>query len=185
MQPPARGRRILVVTNGGGFGAACADAAAAEGLDLPPVAGAASRALRTRLASFASPHNPVDVTAVADDGDFGAVLDAAFAPAASTYDAAIVACLSAAPGVTEGIAARIAAAGREAGRPVVALHLGGTRGTPIGWALEASGVPVYPTPERAVGAVRALVLRGEAMARSGAAARPSRRSGPRRVAVPS
>ncbi|HEU4395076.1 MAG TPA: CoA-binding protein [Planctomycetota bacterium] len=183
MQPPAPGRRLLVVTNGGGFGAACADAAAAEGLDLPPVAGTAATALRERLASFASPRNPVDVTAVAADGDFGAVLDAAFVPAGSPFDAAIVSCLSAAPGITEGIARRIAVAGREAGRPVVALHLGGARGVAIGRALESAGVPVYPTPERAVAAVRALVLRGEAVARTRVATRAGRRRAARHEAV--
>ena len=179
MQPPAPGRRLLVVTNGGGFGAACADAAAAEGLELPALPRAVAESLRDRLSRFASPRNPVDVTAVAPDGDFGAVLDGAFATADAPFDAAIVACLSAAPGITEGIAARVADAGRRAGRPVVALHLGGRRGVPIEWALESAGVPVFPTPERAVGAVRALVLRGEAVARLRAG-----RTTPRRKAVP-
>ncbi len=57
-----RGRRLGIVTISGGIGVLMADAAAAAGLELPPLPDAAQAAIRAML-PFASPRNPVDATA--------------------------------------------------------------------------------------------------------------------------
>ena len=57
-----RGNRIAVVTASGGFGILLADAATAAGLQLPPLA-PATRDRIVSLVPFASPANPVDMTA--------------------------------------------------------------------------------------------------------------------------
>jgi acetyltransferase len=157
------------VTNGGGLGAACADAAEEAGLRIDPLPAAAAERLRGRLPGFASVRNPLDLTAAAGDDAFGAALEECLAAPDAAYDAAVVVCLGAAPALTAGVARRIGDAAKRSGRPVVAMHVGGARGRSTGDALEASGIPVFPTPERAIGAVRALVLRGEALARLGRA----------------
>jgi acyl-CoA synthetase (NDP forming) len=62
-----KGRRVGVVTTSGGAGAFLADAAAAEGMELPALPGEAQAAIRALL-PFAAPRNPVDCTAqVAND----------------------------------------------------------------------------------------------------------------------
>lgn len=65
--PLPRGRRLGVVTVSGGAGAFLADAAAEEGLELPPLPEETQKAIRAIL-PFAAPRNPVDATAqVAND----------------------------------------------------------------------------------------------------------------------
>ena len=63
----ARGRRVGVITVSGGAGAVLADAAATEGMELPPLPDEAQAAIRA-LVPFAGPRNPVDSTAqIAND----------------------------------------------------------------------------------------------------------------------
>ena len=59
-----RGRRLGAVTISGGAGILIADKAAAVGLAMPAMPAAAQRELKS-LVSFASPRNPIDVTAQA------------------------------------------------------------------------------------------------------------------------
>jgi acyl-CoA synthetase (NDP forming) len=57
-----KGNRIAVVTASGGFGVLLADAASAQGLALPALAAATQQHILS-LVPFASPVNPVDMTA--------------------------------------------------------------------------------------------------------------------------
>jgi acyl-CoA synthetase (NDP forming) len=61
--PLPRGRRVAVLTNGGGPGALTADAAIAAGLALPELSSSLQRQLRRALPSHAATANPVDTTA--------------------------------------------------------------------------------------------------------------------------
>jgi acyl-CoA synthetase (NDP forming) len=69
-QPPPPGNRVAIVTNAGGLGILCADTCEANGLVLPPLAGATVDELRTFLPTEASTGNPVDMIASATDEDF-------------------------------------------------------------------------------------------------------------------
>jgi len=60
-QPPLAGNRVAVVTNAGGLGILCADAADAAGLVLPELAPATREALDSMLPAEASSANPVDL----------------------------------------------------------------------------------------------------------------------------
>ena len=62
VQRAPRGERVAVLTASGGFGVLLADAASAQGLTLPPLQ-AATRARILAAVPFASPANPVDMTA--------------------------------------------------------------------------------------------------------------------------
>jgi acyl-CoA synthetase (NDP forming) len=57
-----RGNRVALVTASGGFGVLMADAASAQGLELPKLA-AATQARIVAALPYASPGNPVDMTA--------------------------------------------------------------------------------------------------------------------------
>ena len=60
---PPRGRRVGIVTVSGGGGAWMADTLAANNLAVPPLSPALQEGLRGLIPSYASPQNPVDVTA--------------------------------------------------------------------------------------------------------------------------
>jgi acyl-CoA synthetase (NDP forming) len=60
-QPLPAGPRVAVLTNAGGLGILCADAAEAAGLELPPLSAETEAALRALLPAEASVANPVDM----------------------------------------------------------------------------------------------------------------------------
>ncbi|MBI4408283.1 MAG: GNAT family N-acetyltransferase [Gemmatimonadetes bacterium] len=64
-QPPPRGRQVAILTNAGGPGILCADAAEAEGLAIPVLTAETQAALRAVLPPEATVTNPVDMIASA------------------------------------------------------------------------------------------------------------------------
>ncbi|MBF9033875.1 CoA-binding protein [Rhodobacterales bacterium HKCCE2091] len=153
----ARGPRVGVVTVSGGAGVAMADRAEALGLDLGELSDATVTALRDLLPKFASFANPLDVTA-------NAVMD----PTALARTLALVA---ADPNI-DMLALTFAGASGKAGlsiaEAVSTLHAETDMPIVISWnaprshngaaydRLEALGVPVYPTPARAIRGLAAI-----------------------------
>lgn len=102
-QPLPRGRRVAIVTNGGGPGIVAADACAAAGLDVPELPAPLQQRLRALLPPGAAVGNPIDMVATVSaeqyrqtvelllrEGVCDAVL-ALFVPAISATTAAEVA----------------------------------------------------------------------------------------------
>ncbi len=73
LAPLPTGRKLGILTVSGGAGVLMADAAASEGLTVPPMPEAAQRRLQERN-PLSSPRNPIDITAHALN-DFGLVSD--------------------------------------------------------------------------------------------------------------
>jgi acyl-CoA synthetase (NDP forming) len=61
--PLPAGRRVAIITGGGGFGVIAADAAAQAGLDVVRLSESTIARLRERLPSWWAPNNPVDLVA--------------------------------------------------------------------------------------------------------------------------
>jgi acyl-CoA synthetase (NDP forming) len=68
-----RGRRVAIVTNGGGPGILAADACEANGLEVPELAAPTAARLRSLLPPEASVSNPVDMIASATASQYGQV----------------------------------------------------------------------------------------------------------------
>jgi acyl-CoA synthetase (NDP forming) len=68
-----RGRRVAIVTNGGGPGILAADACEVNGLEVPMLAAPTAERLRSLLAPEASVSNPVDLIASATAAQYGQV----------------------------------------------------------------------------------------------------------------
>ncbi len=66
--PPARGKRMAVVTVSGGAGAWSADALVAAGLTVPELGAGTQAAIRGFIPSYGSTRNPVDLTAAGVHG---------------------------------------------------------------------------------------------------------------------
>ena len=69
-QPPPRGNRVAIVTNGGGLGILCADACEANGLHVAQLSQDTSASLHSFLSDEASVANPVDMIASATAEDY-------------------------------------------------------------------------------------------------------------------
>ncbi|MEF8775890.1 MAG: acetate--CoA ligase family protein [Haloarculaceae archaeon] len=151
--PLPAGDAVGVVTNAGGPGVLTTDAVSAEGLDLATFESGTRDALGDLLPPTASAGNPVDVLGDADVDRFTAAVDAVLAD----------------PGVDVGItvttphplvdhADLVAAVGRSAlarNTTVVTCLMDGDLDADAKRALRRYGVPNYPDPTRAAGAVAA------------------------------
>jgi len=153
MDYPCVGKRLLVVTNGGGMAVAASDQAQLEGFTMPRVPDAVRQKLDQAFPPFFVKNNPIDLTGSGRNEDYYIALKEAL----PHYDAAVVIVLMGSTTVTEEATAIIARACHEAKKPVTCCILQG-----LGYTQEAMhallklGIPVYPSPERAVRALAAL-----------------------------
>jgi acetyltransferase len=146
--PPA-GRSVAVLTISGGPGVLASDEAERLGLHLPAPGAATVRRVRELAPSFAAAGNPIDLTPQCPPERFPAAIAAVFADPA--YDGVIVInCGLDIPEFGRGVAE----ARRLTGKPVTAFVLDVPA---IEAELAAAGVPLLPSPERAVAAYAALV----------------------------
>ena len=161
-----RGRRLAVITDGGGHAALAGDLAEAHGLEVAPFAAPLHEALRATLPPSADAGNPVDLAGAGDRdvGIFARTLGLVLA--APEVDAALVSGwfgayaeygeLFAAAELV--VAERIGAQAREAGKPVL-VHTTVPAG-PVATLLRQAGVPVFRAAEDAVRTLAALVAAG-------------------------
>ena len=155
-QPLPRGRRLLVVTNGGGLGVIATDAARDAGLEVAALDAPVQARLRAVLPPTASLGNPVDLVGDADPARYANALHA-IGPEAD-IDAALVIMTVQAATDAVGVARAILGATRGWSRPVVAALVGGDRVAPGIRVLEEAGLPCYPFPEPAVTAIAGMAL---------------------------
>jgi acetyltransferase len=73
-QPVPKGRRLVIVTNGGGPGILAADAASNHGLLLPEITGETLEAIKPHLKRNIHVNNPLDTTAQASPAEFEGIL---------------------------------------------------------------------------------------------------------------
>jgi acetate---CoA ligase (ADP-forming) len=158
-QPLPRGRRLLVVTNGGGLGVIATDAALDAGLDVAAFDSVVQARLRAALPSTASVANPVDLVGDADAARYANALHA-IGPGARTDAALVIMTVQAATDAV-GIARAILGGIRGWSRPVVAALVGGDRVAPGIRILEEAGVPCFSFPEPAVTALAGMALVAE------------------------
>ncbi|MEO5691800.1 MAG: acetate--CoA ligase family protein [Usitatibacter sp.] len=167
---------VGIVTVSGGAGVLLADACAARGLGVPELSEATRARLREVLPAYASPQNPVDVTAsiLNDSGLLRAALKVILDdPAIASL---IVVASSVEGAAAEKIAAELAALDAETHKPLMVSW--SSREDRVGRAYELlreARVPLYRTPSRCCGALAALCRFAEALRRHHRdAARPAR-----------
>ncbi|HXJ83988.1 MAG TPA: acetate--CoA ligase family protein [Candidatus Methylomirabilis sp.] len=158
-----RGRRLLVVTNGGGLGVVSADAARESGLDVAPLDDAVRARLSAVLPSSSSVVNPVDLLGDADAARYSNALHAVGAQAA---DAALLILTAQAATDSVGVARAVIGTTRGWPIPVVAAFVGGARVVPGARTLEEAGIPTYAFPEPAVKTLGGMALVAERRRRS-------------------
>jgi acetyl coenzyme A synthetase (ADP forming)-like protein len=152
-QPLPRGRRLVILTNGGGPGIIAADAAARNGLLLPQPSDEMVRKLKSVVKRNISFHNPLDTTAGADAEEFRAILRLL----ADDKDSDAVLSIFIPP-VVANMAGFEASIGDVAqyfwnkGKPLLACFLG-QRGFKGKLGSGGRFVPTYPFPEEAISAL--------------------------------
>jgi acetyl coenzyme A synthetase (ADP forming)-like protein len=149
-QPVPRGRRVGIVTNGGGLGILCADACEASGLEVTDLPAEVQEQLAAFLPVTAATSNPVDMIATARASEYRQAIETV---AASGAVDAIVA-IFIPPLVTraEDVADAIAQAARKVDRSVPLLSVFASH-EPAPAALAEARVPSYAYPEDAARAL--------------------------------
>jgi acyl-CoA synthetase (NDP forming) len=140
--------RVAIVTVSGGPSVVAADCAERSGLEVPPLPEAAQARLRALLPPFAAVGNPVDLTPLVEPARVADAVRVVFEQEAIAGAVAVNVGLDV-PEFAEGLVAAVEATGK----PLVAFAADAPA---VVRRLRSAGVPVLPSPERAVRAWRAL-----------------------------
>jgi acyl-CoA synthetase (NDP forming) len=148
------GRRVAIVTNGGGPGVLAADACEANGLAVPELSAAVSAKLRSLLTPEASVSNPVDMIASATAEQYGKVVRVLGSSA--EVDAVLV--MFNTPLITRAadVATELNAAHLELPKEVALVTVFMNREGPPS-SLAAAGIPSFAYPENAARALQRSV----------------------------
>jgi len=156
-QPPAKGRGVGVVTNGGGAGIMMADWLEDLKLKVPQLGDETQEKLQKILPEISVPQNPVDV--IGDAGFFrywaagNALLEN------PDIDTLILICVHAGyarPREYAGAVLKLTAEKRHMEKPIIACWVGGKEIEEVIDDLKVRNVPVYPSVRRAARAARSL-----------------------------
>jgi acetate---CoA ligase (ADP-forming) len=153
MQPLPNGERVAIITNAGGPGIMAADAAEGLGLKMVSPGPASDAKLRAFLPSSAAFGNPVDVIGDADPDRYARAFEVMQED--EKIDAIIVVVTPQNMTRPLELAEKLAAAHKGV-KPVLAAFMGGTEVAAAKEKLMALGIPNYPSPDRAVTALRAM-----------------------------
>ncbi|TAN64134.1 CoA-binding protein [bacterium] len=151
--PVVNGKRVMIITDGGGIGVALADECAAQGLSMPLPGAELEKPLGKIFPPYVAVSNPVDLTGSVSDEMYADALETAMTGTA--YDMAIVAVLWGPPGLTDKLPAMLAQKAVVFKKPVIICSPGGQYTRERVRLFENCGLPVFPAP---VGAVRAAAL---------------------------
>ncbi|MEY4283109.1 MAG: hypothetical protein RL467_665 [Actinomycetota bacterium] len=151
------GKRVAIITTSGGSGILATDALEAHGLELAVLAPESLAELRNIIPSYGNANNPVDVTAaVMSSPDlFEKCLDIL---AHDKGVDSIIACFAVLVGSdVERIAAALGGVSKIRKIPIAVARTGSKNLAPNAPAIFRSlNIPVFPTPDRAVAALRIL-----------------------------
>ncbi len=167
-QPIPNGRRLGILTNGGGPGIIAVDAAIAAGLEIPVLSDETQSKLRAVLPPAATIRNPIDIIAgsgpkeyrdcleiLCDDPDLDALL-VIFIPPLATPTREVAQVLSDTLAARPDLQMTVAAVFFDPSSPVVSVPVPG----PPVEGRACRSVPVYNFPESAVASIGAAVRYG-------------------------
>ena len=154
-QPVLRGKRIAIVTNAGGPGVMATDALEREGLSLASLSRDTIEFLRTHLPPAANIYNPVDVLGDALADRFGLALEAVLKD--KNVDGVIVILTPQVMTEIEETARLVGEIAARYDKPVLGCFMGEAKVSAGIKILNEHKIPNYPFPERAVGAMRAMM----------------------------
>ncbi|MCR8455363.1 MAG: CoA-binding protein [Candidatus Korarchaeota archaeon] len=172
LQPPARGRNIGIISNGGGPGIITADLLEKRGLRVPPLSDDTLRELKQAvnegiiptIATFA---NPIDISGTATDEAY--VRAAELVLNDKNIDLVIILALHHPPTLTSKLPDKLISVVKDSKKPVLVMDIGlGELSEYVRRRFEASNIPAYALPIRIVNGACALVNYGEYLARRGA-----------------
>ncbi len=161
---PARGKRLLILTNAGGEGVIASDFAERYGLDTPEPPDDVKEVLRRKFPPHVIVKNPLDLTGDTDDERYRIALEELLSR--NLYDIVVVITPPHPPSIKGHVVDYIVDAWTKYKVPIIAVVTGGAISEEFARKIEERGIPAYQTPERAVRVAAALVEYGLFTSRS-------------------
>jgi acetyltransferase len=152
-QPKARGNRILVVSNGGGMGVLLTDLCEQAGLRVPEPSQKFQFVLKRLYPSYYSFRNPIDLTGSGTNEQCVSIVE--YLLKTGEYDALLLVLMPGTEGITSDIGLMLKS--RLPENLPVAVGAYGSLFNQLGSGLRESGIPVFPTGERAARGLELLV----------------------------
>ncbi len=148
------GKRVLVITNGGGSGVLAADECMRQGLEVAGLPEDKINKLKQMFPHFYGVNNPLDLTAQVKDEDYALACH----ELKEQYDGFLLIALPNVQGITEKLAVIMKNCMVGINKPMVFHIAHGGISKKLTSLLEKAKIPVYPSPERAVRALKALLV---------------------------
>lgn len=170
-QPPAKGDKIAIITNGGGPGIATSDYAEYIGLKVPSLSRRdlahledyVSKGIIPSVATFA---NPIDLSASATAESYRAALEVMLE--SDNIDGVILLALHHPPDIKDEFVSKLIREIKKHTKPVTVVDVGSVSMAEwIRESFDANGIPAYDLPERGAIAMKALVEYGRYLLREG------------------
>lgn len=151
-QPLPKGRRVQIITDGGGYGVLTTDWIAKHGLELAQMKKTTLLSLKKTMPPHVVLKNPLDLTGDATTERYRMAVNAALKDPGVDMLAVIL--LFQIPTLTGDVVEVITEA--KGKKPLVVISGGGKYTEALKKPLEDSGVPTFSYPERAIASLRAL-----------------------------
>ncbi len=153
------GKRIGIITNGGGMGVLATDSIEDEGLALADISGEASQALRLTLPPYANVRNPLDIIGDADSHRYEVALNAFLKE--ENVDVILLIILFQTVAIDSSVVNIAIRASDTQKKPIIAVCTGGEYTEMHKRILESYGVPTYASPSSAMRAISRFVKYAE------------------------
>lgn len=153
--PLPQGEGVAIVTNAGGLGVMAADACSDHGLALASFEPATVEELRSKLPPAASLYNPIDVVGDADSQRY----DQAIRTVMKDPNVSCVVALLAPTDLVDisSVAETLTAFAGSSPKPIVTSFVGGKEMAGPIEMLKTAGIPNYPSPDRGIYALAAMI----------------------------
>ncbi len=154
-QPLPKGPRLAIVTNAGGFGVLASDHAEKSGIPLVKLSSETKAALKLVVPPNSSLSNPVDLTGSANEEDYGKVLN--IIAQDPCVDMLLVMVLVQTSSIESDVVDVLTEVNEiYSDIPLLACTVGGEYTEATLCMLEDNQIPSFPSPARAITAVRAI-----------------------------
>ncbi len=158
-QPLPKGDKVLIITNGGGFGVLATDQVGLKKMKLAELTEKSKKEISKILPSYAKVHNPLDLVGDADDERFKKALEVAGKD--KNVDAILLILLFQTAPITSKVVDYVIEFNKKKTKPLVVCSAGGNYVKELSKKLEENNVPVFDTPAKAVDSLNALIQYSE------------------------
>lgn len=153
-EPKIKGKKVQIITNGGGYGVLCTDAIIGAGLELAKMNEKAKSVIRKACPSYAIIANPIDLTGDANSERYRVALEQAMK--AKEVDAVLLITLFQTPLLEESIVQIVRGFNEKKTKPLLVLSVGGEYCQKMNAMLERSKINVFDNPAEIALALKKL-----------------------------